>query len=117
MLEELTAGTEGDRPALGEVDLNAGRDDTHSGAYDFCLELGGLNDGALVFESGLARMFGKHPVSIKRAIERGELPPPTRLMGKPVWTVGAIRRHIEERLETEARYRRQMEERMTRIST
>jgi hypothetical protein len=90
-------------------------DETPSEAHDFCLELGGLNDGTLIFESGLARILKKHPISVKRAVERGELPPPTRLMGKPVWTAGSIRRHIEERLESEARYRRQMEERMTRL--
>lgn len=83
---------------------------------DICVEIGTLCDGALVFESGLARLFGKHAVSIKRAVERGELPPPTRLMGKPVWTVGAIRRHIEARLEGELEYRTRMEEQMTGYS-
>ena len=79
---------------------------------DVCIELGTLSDGTIVSESALARMFGKHPVSIKRAVDRGELPPPTKLMGKPVWTAGSIRRHIEERLALEARCRREMEERM-----
>ena len=87
--------------------------DLDKDASDVCIELGMLSDGTIVSESALARMFGKHPVSIKRAVERGELPPPTKLMGKPVWTAGSIRRHIEERLASEARYRRQMEERMT----
>ena len=87
-----------------------------SQSIDVCTELGRLNDGTIVSEGGLARIFGKHPISIKRAVERGELPPPTKLMGKPVWTVGSIRQHIEQRLEIEARYRRQMEERLTRQS-
>ena len=80
-----------------------------------CAELGQLGEGAIVTEHGLAEIFGKHPVSVKRAVERGELPPPTRLMGKPVWTIGAIRRHIEERLEAEARGRRQMEDGLARM--
>jgi len=101
----------------GDTDHDAGHDENSSEACDICLELGELGDGALVFESGLARMFGKHAVSIRRAVERGELPPPTRLMGKPVWTAGAIRQHIEVRLESAARYRDQMDEQMGRFST
>ena len=41
--------------------------------------------------------------TIKRAVERGELPRPVRLMGKNTWTAGAIVRHLEARLEAEAR--------------
>ena len=48
-------------------------------------------------------MLDKHPVSIRRAIDRGELPPPTRLMGQRTWTKGAIVRHIEARLEAATR--------------
>ena len=62
-------------------------------------QLGDLSAGTVVTEAALARMFGRHPTSIKRAVERGELPPPTRLLGSPVWTVGAIQRHIEAGLE------------------
>lgn len=93
-----------DSPEIEPGDSN----DAASEAHGICGELGVLDEGALVFESGLARMLGKHVVSVKRAVERGELPPPTRLMGKPVWTVGVIRRHIEERLAAEARCREQM---------
>ncbi len=62
--------------------------------------LGELPPGAIVSEAALARIFGKHPVSIKRAVRRGELPPPTRLLGGPVWTVAAILRHLEARLDS-----------------
>lgn len=61
--------------------------------------LGGLPSRAIVTEPVLARMLGKHPVSIQRAVERGELPPSVRLMGKPVWTVGSLIDYIEKRLE------------------
>jgi len=67
--------------------------------------LGQLGPGALVTEEGLATILGKHPVSIRRAVERGELPEPTRLMGKRIWTVGAILRHIEKRLEVAGKER------------
>lgn len=92
-------------------------DASDSETQDVCRELGELDEGALIFEAGLAQMLGKHVVSVKRAVERGELPPPTRLMGKPVWTAGVIRRHIEERLAAEARCRAKMEEGARRYLT
>ena len=61
-------------------------------------ELGDLPPGAIVTEKALARMLGRHQVSIKRAVQRGELPAPTRLLGGPVWTAGVLLQHIEARL-------------------
>ncbi|MEE2658306.1 MAG: hypothetical protein VX733_07365 [Candidatus Latescibacterota bacterium] len=66
-------------------------------------ELGNLGAGAVVTEAGLARMFHRHPASIKRAVTRRELPAPCRLLGQNVWTVGTIRDHIEQRMEDAAR--------------
>ncbi len=54
---------------------------------------------SIVTERDLAHLLGKHPVSIKRAIHRGELPPPTRLFGESVWTAQAIRDHLAKRLD------------------
>ena len=61
--------------------------------------IGSLQDGALITEAGLAKMFGRHPVSIKRAIERGELPPPIYLLKRPMFSIGGIRRHLDQRSE------------------
>lgn len=58
-------------------------------------ELGDLPAGAIVTEANLAQMFGRCGETIKRAVERGELPPPVKLFGKPVWTVGVLLEHIE----------------------
>lgn len=58
-----------------------------------------LSPWHIVTEDDLARALGRHPVTIKRAVERGELPPPVRLMGKPTWTGAAILKHLESRLE------------------
>lgn len=52
-------------------------------------ELGELGEGAVITEAGLARMLKRHQVTLKRAVQRGELPPPVRLLGGPVWTAGA----------------------------
>ena len=61
--------------------------------------LGDLPPDAIISEGGLAKIFSRHRVSIKRAIERGELPPPVRLFGSPVWTVQVLRDHMACRLE------------------
>lgn len=66
-------------------------------------EMGQLGPGAIIFEDGLARLIGKHSVSVKRAVARGELPPPARFMGKPCWTAGSIIRHVEAKLEAAAK--------------
>jgi len=62
------------------------------------VELARLPEGAVVTMGELARLFGKHPVSIKRAVDRGELPEPVRLMGKSIWTVRILLEFIEQRL-------------------
>lgn len=68
-----------------------------------CVELGALGSGAIITEDWLAARMGKGcRETIRRAVERGELPPPVRIMGKSTWTAGAIVRHIEKRLELAA---------------
>ena len=61
--------------------------------------LGDLPDGTIISEEALARLFGRCQVSIKRAIQRGELPPPVKLLGMPVWTTERILTHINKRLD------------------
>jgi hypothetical protein len=62
-------------------------------------ELGELPPDTVLSEEALAKIFNRHRVSIKRAVERGELPPSVRLFGEPVWTVQALRDHVNRRLE------------------
>ncbi|MFC1707598.1 helix-turn-helix transcriptional regulator [Planctomycetota bacterium] len=75
---------------------------------------GELPDDAIVNEEGLAAVFGKHRKSIKRAVNRGELPPPFRFMGQPAWRVASIREHFakaEAKVEKEAARRARLVER------
>jgi len=65
--------------------------------------LGELGPATVITEKGMAALFGRHPASIRRAVTRGELPRPARLLGGPAWTVGSIVRHIETRLEEAAK--------------
>ncbi|ETW92727.1 MAG: hypothetical protein ETSY2_52740 [Candidatus Entotheonella gemina] len=62
-------------------------------------ELGELKPGSIITEEGIAKLFQRHVVSVKRAVQRGELPPPCKLFGANVWTVGTLIRYIETRLE------------------
>jgi len=66
-------------------------------------ELDELGAGAIITEEALARMLGRCQVTLKRCVKRGELPPPVRLLGGPVWTAGAIVGHLEKRLDAAAR--------------
>ena len=78
--------------------------------------LGALPGGAIVFEEGLAKMLHKHPVSVKRAVARGELPRPMRLFGKPAWTAGALVRHLEGKLAEAAREAEHERGRLAKLS-
>jgi hypothetical protein len=53
---------------------------------------------ALVSEHALARLFQRDVTSVKRAVARGELPPPVPLFGRNVWTAQALLEHISARL-------------------
>jgi len=70
----------------------------------FYFGLASLPPKTLVTEDGLAKLLGKGcRETIKRAVERGELPRPIRLMAKNTWTVDVIIHHIEDQLAAEAR--------------
>lgn len=79
-------------------------------------ELGELPEGAIVTESGICRIFGRHQSSVKRAIERGELPEPVRMFGQPAWTAGRILRHLEDRLGAAQQQAEKVQRRLLEIS-
>ena len=78
--------------------------------------LGERPPGTIVTEEGLAQLFNRHVVSVKRAVERGELPPPCRLFGARVWTAGALIRYIEHRLDNAAQEAARNGQRMRNLS-
>jgi hypothetical protein len=61
--------------------------------------LAALPPHALISEHKLAELFRRHVTSVKRAVQREELPPPVALFGDNVWTVAVILEHISARLE------------------
>jgi hypothetical protein len=94
----------------------SGQEDAGAGLPGIVRELGELGSGAVITESGLAKLMRRHPVSIKRAVERGELPPPIRLLGGPAWTVGVIVRHLEARLEQAAKEAERIARKISQLS-
>lgn len=67
------------------------------------VELGRLHQNDVITERGLAALFGRSVKSVKRAVEKGDLPPPARILGDYRWTIGSIVAHINRRLEEAAR--------------
>jgi predicted DNA-binding transcriptional regulator AlpA len=65
--------------------------------------LGDLGEDTIIDEAHLAALFGRCRASVKRFVERGELPQPTKLGGQNIWTARALIQHIEKRLAAEAR--------------
>ena len=89
--------------------------DRVEGGGDVIRGLGELGAGAVVSVHALARMFGKHPESVRRAVRRGELPPPIRLFGHDQWTVGYLVGFLDRRqeeAETEKAHLKQTTERL-----
>ena len=79
-------------------------------------ELGTLQPKSLIFEEGMSSLFKRHPASIKRAVDRGELPPPVRMFGKNVWSAEAVTAHIAGRLAKVAKEREQFEQKVKQLS-
>ena len=65
--------------------------------------LADMHPHAIISEQGLASIFSRHVVSVKRAVARGELPPPCDLFGTKVWIADILIRHIKQRLEQAAK--------------
>jgi hypothetical protein len=82
---------------------------------DIMTALAVLPPQTLISVSKLAQMAGRHVTSVKRAVQRGELPPPVPLLGDNVWTVAAILEHISARLAAERAAAAQTARRMQHV--
>ena len=78
-------------------------------------ELGDLPAETILSEQALAKIFDRHRVSIKRAVERGELPPSVRLFGEPVWTVQVLREHLTKRLDAAKKESEQLQKKINEL--
>jgi len=82
--------------APGATAQNAAADEPL--AEDVIIEFGEMPPGTILTKAALARIFNREEVSIDRAVKRGELPYPAKLLGYERWTTGAIVRHHERRM-------------------
>lgn len=60
--------------------------------------LGRLGPSTVITLPGLAEILGKHPSSVQRAVDKGQLPEPVKLLSSPIWTHRVLICHIEDRL-------------------
>lgn len=74
------------------------------------VEIARLPDRAIVTEEALSRMLSVTCRTVRRMVQRNEIPPPVALAGKAVWFVGNILEHIQKRVErlTQKTERRQL---------
>jgi hypothetical protein len=75
-----------------------------------------LPPDVLIDEAGLARIFNRHPVSIKRAIKRRELPPGVKLFGKPTWTAKVVLDHLNRRLDEAKKDAERLQRRISQLT-
>ena len=101
---------------MSEQKLNAQDENKETFPMGVIRELGDLPDGAVITEQGLSKMFDRHKVSIKRAVEREELPPSVRLFGEPVWTAKALREHLTKRLDEARKESEQLQKKINKFS-
>lgn len=102
-------------PPAGSIDQDTGEQPPQ--LPGIIAVLGELQPGAVITEEGVAGLFGRHVASVKRAVQRGELPPPCRLFGQNAWTAGVLVRHFEERLARAAAQAQEVAQRLGRLSS
>lgn len=71
-----------------------------SGLPQVIQQLGYYPPNTLISEQGLARLFHRHVSSVRRAVQRDDLPPPIRIFTEDYWTVQSLTQHFAERLDT-----------------
>ena len=75
-----------------------------------------LPEKAILDESRLAAALQVTSRTIRRMVDRLELPPPVQLGGRSIWMVGRVLAHIESALETAEREAAKEHRRIGRLS-
>ena len=87
-----------------------------TGAGPGLLRLDDYGPEAVIFESGLAAMLGRCPTSLRRAVDRGELPTPGRSFGQYFWTARALAEHFQKRVEQAGKDREALARKVARLA-
>ena len=96
--------------------METDRQEDRNSSLGIIRRFGDLPPDTILSEEALAKLFNRHRVSIKRAVSRGELPPSVRLFGEPVWTVQALRDHMNRRLQAAKNEAEQLAKRISQNS-
>jgi predicted DNA-binding transcriptional regulator AlpA len=67
------------------------------------LGLAALPEKAILTEAALATAIGVTQRTIRRMVQRNEIPPPVPLAGQAVWFSGNVLNHIQSRMERRSR--------------
>jgi predicted DNA-binding transcriptional regulator AlpA len=67
------------------------------------LGLAALPEKAILTEAALAAAIGVTQRTIRRMVQRNEIPPPVPLAGQAVWFSGNVLSHIQSRMERRSR--------------
>ena len=65
-------------------------------------ELSALPLQTMLTRQDLAAFLERDEETVSRAVERGELPPPTKICNSNIWMVEGILAHVRQRLENES---------------
>ena len=77
----------------------AGEQDEHTDALGMIVELAKLPPGTLLTVNGMARIFGKSPNTIMRAVGEGRLPKPFRIFSENCWRAGDVDVFLQRRMQ------------------
>jgi len=68
-----------------------------------CVDLATMPEKSIIDEVALARILRVTTRTIRRMVQRHEIPPPVNLAGKSVWFAGNILSHIQTRVDRSAK--------------
>ena len=76
----------------------AGQGDELEDTLDMISELAMLPPGTLLTLNGMARIFGKSPNTVMRAVRKRRLPKPIRIFSQQYWRVGEVDGFLQKRM-------------------
>jgi len=80
-------------------------------------ELARLPDRAILDEARLAGVFGVTPRTVRRMVDRFELPPAVPLAGRSVWLVGRVLAYLDSKAATAEQEAAQHARKITRMTS
>jgi len=83
----------------GSVDTGSAGAERGNGGAAAMLPLGSYKPEDVISEQTLCKLLDRCRVSIRRMVNKGELPAPTKLSGRRCWTVATLTAFFQVRLE------------------